>query len=50
VSVNGGPLVMTVTWQLGVLGLSEGMEEMAFVRRVCSKLESSIREIAAVPL
>jgi hypothetical protein len=50
VSVKGDLLVMTVTWQLGVLGLSEGMEEMAFVRRVCSKLESSIREIAAVPL
>jgi hypothetical protein len=50
VSVKGGPLVMTVTWQLGVMGLSEGMEEMAFVRTVCSKLESSIREIAAVPL
>jgi hypothetical protein len=50
VSVNGGPLVMTITWQLGVLGLSEGMGEAAFVRKVCSKLESSIREIAAVPL
>jgi hypothetical protein len=50
VSVKGSPLTMTVTWQLGVLGLSEGMDEMAFVRRVCSKLELSIREIAAVPL
>jgi hypothetical protein len=50
VSVKGGSLVMTVTWQLGVLGLSGDMEEMAFVRKVCLKLWTSICEIAAIPL
>jgi hypothetical protein len=50
VSVRGGPLTMTVTWQLGVLGLEEGREEAIFVKNVCSKLESSIREIAAIPI
>lgn len=50
VSVKGGPLVMTVTWQLGVLGLPTGMEEKALVKNVCSKLESLICEIADMPL
>ena len=47
VSVKGGPLAMTITWQLGVLDLAEGDDETAFVRKVSSKLESLIREIAA---
>lgn len=50
VSVKGGPLSMTVTWQRGVLDLPEGVEESAFERKVSSKLEALIREIAAVPL
>jgi len=47
VSLKGGPLVMTITWQRGVLGLEEGSDETAFVRKVSLKLESLIREIAA---
>ncbi|KAI4716128.1 hypothetical protein E4T48_07690 [Aureobasidium sp. EXF-10727] len=50
VSIEGGPLVMTVTWQLEVLGLSEKSDETAFVRSVCSKLESSIFDVAATTL
>lgn len=46
VSLKGGPLTMTITWQLGVLGLAEGSDEAAFVRKVSSKLESLLREIA----
>lgn len=47
VSIKGGPLAVTITWQLGVLGLSEGDDETAFVRKVSSNLESLICEIAA---
>ena len=47
VSVKGGPLAMTITWQLGVLDLAEGDDETAFVRKVASKVDSLIREIAA---
>jgi hypothetical protein len=50
VSLKGGPLAMTITWQFGVLGLAEESDETAFVRRVASKLESLVREVAAVPL
>lgn len=50
VSVKGGPLSMTVTWQLGVLDLPGGADETTFVRKVCSKLESSINEIMAIPI
>jgi len=47
VSLEGGPLAMTLTWQRGVLGLADGDDETDFVRKVSSKLESLIREIAA---
>ncbi|GAB7327059.1 hypothetical protein MBLNU13_g10987t2 [Cladosporium sp. NU13] len=47
VSLKGGLLAMTITWQLGVLDLAEGDDETAFVRKVSSKLESLIREVAA---
>jgi hypothetical protein len=50
VSLEGGPLAITITWQRGVLDLSEGSDETAFVRNVFLKLESLIREIAAVSL
>ena len=46
VSTPKGPLQITVTWQRGVLGLDEGIEEDAFVKRVCAKLEESFVEIA----
>ena len=46
VSTAEGPLIITVTWQRGVLGLGEGEEEDAFVGRVCAKLEESFVEIA----
>jgi hypothetical protein len=38
VSVEGGPLVVSVTWQRGVLGVGEGEEEDGFVRKVSEKL------------
>lgn len=47
VSVEGGSLAMTVTWQLGVLNLPEEIEETAFVRSVCATLNSSLYKIAA---
>lgn len=50
VSLKGGALNMTVTWQRGVLGLSEDVGETAFVKKVCSKLEALICEVAATPL
>lgn len=50
VSVKGGPLVMTVTWQRGVLDLAEGEDEDTFVRKVCSVLEADIRELAELAL
>jgi hypothetical protein len=46
VSLKGGPLAMTITWQRGVLDLAEGEDETAFVEKVSSKLESLMREIA----
>ncbi|KAM0719503.1 hypothetical protein Q7P37_003632 [Cladosporium fusiforme] len=48
VSIKGGPLALTITWQLGVLGLREGTET-AFVKSVGAKVKSAIYEIAAVP-
>lgn len=50
VSTKGGPLVVTVTWQRGVLGLVDDEEEDSFVRRVCSRIEALIRELAAALL
>ncbi|KAI4756908.1 hypothetical protein E4T52_09077 [Aureobasidium sp. EXF-3400] len=46
VSVEGGPLVLTITWQKGVLGVGDAKEEEDFVRSVCGKLEESLAEIA----
>lgn len=49
VSVQGGPLVMTVTWQRGVLDLVEGQDETTFVREICSRIEAEIRVLAQTP-
>lgn len=46
VSTSGGPLLITVTWQRGVLGLGEGIDEDVFVKRVCGKLAQSLGGIA----
>jgi hypothetical protein len=46
VSVEGSPLVLTVTWQRGVLGVGGGREEDDFVSKVCGKLESLLVEVA----
>jgi hypothetical protein len=44
---GGGPLVLTVTWQRGVLGVGVGKEEEdRFVRKVCTKLESLLAKVA----
>jgi hypothetical protein len=50
VSTKGGPLVMTVTWQRGILGLGQDEEESEFVRKICSRVEGLIVELAAAPL
>jgi hypothetical protein len=47
VSVEGGSLALTVTWQKGVLGVGDEREEREFVRRVCGKLEESFVEVSA---
>lgn len=47
VSTKGGPLVMTVTWQLGVLDLLEGPEN-AFVQEVCENIKAKLQELAHV--
>jgi hypothetical protein len=46
VSVDGGPLIVTVTWQKGVLSVGDEREEREFVGRVCGKLENSLFEAA----
>jgi len=48
VSTKGGPLVGTVTWQRGVLGLGEGKDEGGFVRRVCGRVGGLVEELAGV--
>jgi hypothetical protein len=50
VSTKGGPLVMTATWQRGVLDLGQDGDEDEFVRKICSSIESLIVELAAAPL
>jgi hypothetical protein len=52
VTTKGGPLVMTATWQQGVLdvGDADAAREADFVRRVCSRLETDISELATAPL
>ena len=50
VTTKNGPLVMTVTWQQGVLDLGDEAQEARFVRKVCSRIETNIRELAAAPL
>lgn len=42
VTTKGGPLVMTATWQEGVLEIGNVEQEAAFVRRVCSRVEEDI--------
>ena len=46
VTTKGGPLVMTVTWQQGVLDLVTVEQEAGFVRRVCARIEEDICELA----
>jgi hypothetical protein len=50
VSTKGGPLVITVTWQRGVLGLRHDEDESVFVRKICSRMKSLIAELAAAPM
>ena len=50
VSTKGGPLVMTVTWQRGVLGLRQDGDEDEFVREICSRIEGLLTELSAAPL
>jgi hypothetical protein len=43
---GGGSLVLTVTWQRGVLGLADGKEEDDFVKKVGGKLKDLLVEVA----
>jgi hypothetical protein len=47
VSVEGGPLVVTVTWQRGVLGVGDDKEEDDFARKVSGELKALLGKIAA---
>jgi hypothetical protein len=46
VSVEGGSLVVSVTWQRGVLGVGGGREEDDFVRKMSGKLKSLLIGVA----
>jgi len=46
VTTKGGPLVMTTTWQHGVLDLGGVEQEADFVRGVCSRIEEDICELS----
>jgi hypothetical protein len=50
VSTKEGPLIMTVTWQRGVLDVGQDEDESEFVRKICLRVESLIAELAAAPL
>jgi hypothetical protein len=50
VTTKGGPLVMTVTWQKGVLDVKDTAQEVEFVREVCTNIGRDISELAAAPL
>jgi hypothetical protein len=47
VSVEGGPLVVSITWQEGILGVGHGgEEENRFIKKTCGKLEDLLIEVA----
>lgn len=49
VTAKNGPLVMTASWQRGVLSLEDfgcDLDESSFVAKVCSNVEASLRELA----
>lgn len=50
VSTKGGPLVITATWQRGVLDVGDGEQEEGFVRRICELVSGDVHELASVPL
>jgi hypothetical protein len=50
VTIKGGPLFMTVTWQEGVLDVGDVVHEHEFVRDVCSRIEKDIDELTTAPL
>jgi len=50
VTTKGGPLVMTVTWQEGVLDLGDVAQELDFVQKVCSRIENDIAQLATASI
>lgn len=49
VTVKGGPLVLTASWQRGVLDLEKygcALDEQSFVAKVCRDVEVSLRHLA----
>jgi hypothetical protein len=46
VTTKDGPLVMTATWQHGILDLGNVEQEADFVRNVCSRIENDIGELS----
>lgn len=47
VSTKDGPMVLTVTWQRGILNLDDGMDEDEFVAGLCGHLGTHLRELAS---
>lgn len=50
VTTKSGPLVMTVTWQQGVLDVGDVDQERDFVHKVCSRIEKDISELAVAAI
>jgi len=46
VTTKGGPLVMTATWQQGVLDLGDVKQEADFVRKVCERVEDDVSTLS----
>lgn len=50
VSTKNGPLVVTVTWQRGVLGVGDEEQEDEFVRKICELASEGVHELALMPV
>jgi hypothetical protein len=50
VTTKGGPLVMTATWQQGVLDLGNVKQEADFVRKVCERIEDDVSTLSMASL
>ena len=46
VSVANGPMTISVTWQIGALGLSSEQQEVDFVHSICQGIKSGFAHVA----